>query len=95
MMSERWGFTPEQVAGLTNWQIEFCYVRPAVEETARLRKQMADEQARGGSPGTFPSDQPLSAPMWPPLDELIDMAAKLGMSREQFLAGNRVVSEGK
>lgn len=31
LAQEPWGFTPDQIGRLTDWQIEYLYARPAVE----------------------------------------------------------------
>lgn len=85
MAQEPWCYTPEQIADLTNWQIEHVYLRPAMERNKKMREQMDGQNH-------FPADTGVQMPTtWPQEDELIRMAAELGISEEQFRKGNRVV----
>lgn len=36
MLGEPWCFTPAQIAELTPWQVEHCYLAPARERSKRL-----------------------------------------------------------
>jgi hypothetical protein len=43
LVQEPWCYTPDQVAELTDWQIEHLYARPAAERAEELRKSMPDQ----------------------------------------------------
>lgn len=36
LLQEPWCLTPAQIADLTPWQVEHCYLRPAVERAERM-----------------------------------------------------------
>lgn len=49
MFLEGWGLTPDQVAPLTDDQIERCYRRPAIKRAEAMKRQ-----ADGGTEGAAP-----------------------------------------
>lgn len=46
LLSEPWCFTPSQIADLTPWQVEHCYLRPARERAERM--ESGDKPKRKG-----------------------------------------------
>lgn len=44
LSQEPWCFTPEQIASLTDWQIENLYAIPAAERSEELRKSMPESK---------------------------------------------------
>lgn len=77
MGGEPWCFTPEQIAPLTDSQIEDVYLKPA------LAKQDAMERERKGLPPKPADDdrRPLTEP--PPRAAVVGMMRTLGMSVEK------------
>jgi hypothetical protein len=55
---EPWCYHPEQIASLTDWQLEFLYHQPAVERQKQLAKNLPESEGSGES--CNPADPPPS-----------------------------------
>lgn len=83
LLQEPWCMTPGQVAGLTAWQAEHLYVRPALERNRRLA-----ERAEGGGVTAPPAGGGWDwAAGPPPKHEFVSgMLGQFGGSSEKWAA---------
>ena len=54
LCQEPWGFTPEQVERLTDWQIENLYAKPAVERAERMARDVGEPTAAAATSAERP-----------------------------------------
>lgn len=82
LAQEPWCFHPEQIASLTDWQIEHLYVRPAVERVQRLEAERRGGQAAAASiPATSDSSPDPSQPEF--RGWVVAQFMAMGMSRAE------------
>lgn len=60
LAQEPWCYTPEQIARLTDWQIENLYAKPAHERAEQMRRESASSSmpAPSAGPGMHPANAP-------------------------------------
>jgi hypothetical protein len=82
LAQEPWCFHPADVAGLTDWQIENLYARPAAGRIRRLEAPPAETQPTPGPPATD-----LPSPGAPEFREwVISQFVLMGMTRADAVA---------
>lgn len=88
MGGEPWCFDPEQIARLTDWQVMHLYLKPAMERTEQMRKDM--EKDRINTPGYQPQPgepgREVKMPL-PSLEQILAAAERLGIDPEKARAG--------
>lgn len=94
LAQEPWGFHPDQIASLTDWQIVELYLRPAARRAEEFKKDLpappGAPRAEGPRPAAPPAAAPGDGPEGEPGGELhrrqvVGQAfmGVMGMSREQ------------
>lgn len=63
LAQEPWCFHPEQIATLTDWQIEHLYARPAIERAKKWKSHEREDWHE--APGTFEPPAPPQVPASP------------------------------
>lgn len=80
LAQEPWCFHPEQIATLTDWQIEHLYARPAVERANEAKRRA---EGRGESPHHREAHPAPGTPQFK--SWVVNQFLKSGMSLDQAI----------